>query len=90
MKVAGRASPDERTIVNDWSLLRAIAACSNGASARAIADAQQVPEADAVAALRRLAKAGLIREREARAEERDAPYRVTARGMAVLLNAVML
>jgi DNA-binding Lrp family transcriptional regulator len=78
-------------MVSDWSLLRAIAAArSSGASARAIADAQQIAETDAVAALRRLAESGLIRECEARAEPGSAPYRVTARGIAVLLNAVMI
>lgn len=72
-------------------MLRAIAADrSSGAGARAIADAQQIAEPDAVAALRRLAESGLIRECEARAENGAAPYRVTARGIAVLLNAVML
>ena len=77
--------------MNDWSLLRARAADrSSGASARALADAQRIAEADAVAALRRLAESGLIRECEARGESGHAPYRVTARGMAVLLNAVML
>lgn len=80
---------------SDWSVLRALALDRRrGTSTRELLRSLPMDGDTARATLRRLADAGLVAECRSSAATpvsgEDTGYRVSAKGMAVLLNSVML